>query len=203
MPAEVFHVGQEHRALENVRHRAAAGFHDRLDVLERLLGLRLDRAVRRVARQCRAGPTCRRCRQREFPGVSVADAFIPCGMTVVRCAAASDGRINAAATTRSARASCEMPRERVVIPRSEDWAEVVDLATAQIPRFARDDCDSFDLQIEHRRIRRRVLELEPLHGVGDRARDEVVANGLVVGRDDVPRRPFGARALSANRDTPW
>ena len=33
------------------------------------------------------------------PGLSVADAFIPCGMTVVRCAAASDGRINAAATT--------------------------------------------------------------------------------------------------------
>src|SRR6476469_8118139 len=50
---------------------------------------------------------------------------------------------------------------------------------------------SFYVDPEHRRIGGRVFQIQLLQRIGNCPRYEQVANVLVVGRNDVPRRRFG------------
>src|SRR5688572_9975267 len=58
-----------------------------------------------------------------------------------------------------------------------------------------DRMTSFDHHVRERRIGGGILQLERFERIGDAARDEIVADVLVVGGNDEPGRPLGARAL--------
>src|SRR5690348_14840285 len=105
-----------------------------------------------------------------MPGVNVAEALMPCGTMVERCAPAIAGNETAAATTAR--------RERYRIGCSGWGCERL---------LDRDSSDGW--------IGLRVREVEPFHAIGDRPCDEPIANLLVVRGDDIPWRAAGTRVL--------